>query len=241
MKVLVLGASGATGKLVVGQLIKRKISTRILIRESSVVPKEVLENPLVETIKGNINELNPSEMNNLILDCDMMVSCLGHNMSLKGMFGQPRYLVFDALRIISETVKNSTNKKIKMILMSTTGYTNAVSGEKNSVVERIILAILKLLLPPHRDNMKAADFLMKDIGTQDEQIKWVAVRPDTLINSDFVSPYEVCASPVRSPIFNAGKTSRMNVSHFIAELTTDEELWKKWSFKTPVVYNKDSN
>ncbi|MCF8018717.1 MAG: SDR family oxidoreductase [Vallitaleaceae bacterium] len=239
MKVLVLGASGATGKLVVEQLIKRKVSTRILIRESSVVPKEILENPLVETVKGNINELKPTKMKNLILDCDAIVSCLGHNMSLKGMFGQPRYLVFDALKNIHETAKNSTNKKIKIILMSTTGYTNAVSGEKNSIGERIILAILKLLLPPHRDNMKAANFLINDISKHDEQIEWVAVRPDTLINNDLVSPYEICASPVRSPIFNAGKTSRMNVSHFMAELITDETLWKKWLYKTPVIYNND--
>ncbi len=43
MKVLVLGASGATGKLVVMQLIKRKITTRILIRKSAVLPKEILK------------------------------------------------------------------------------------------------------------------------------------------------------------------------------------------------------
>ena len=66
MKALVLGASGATGKLIIRQLIKRNISTRILIRKSAVLPKEIVENPLVETVIGSINELDPSEIDHLV-------------------------------------------------------------------------------------------------------------------------------------------------------------------------------
>jgi nucleoside-diphosphate-sugar epimerase len=238
MRVLVLGASGATGKQVVKQFIKRQINTRILIRKSAVLSKDIQENPLVEIVKGNINELNDSEMNHLLRDCNVIISCLGHNVTLKGMFGKPRYLVFDAIKRISETVKNKADKKVKLILMSTTAYPNTLSGEKNSLGEKIILSLLKLLLPPHRDNVKAANYLLTKIGKEDENIGWIAVRPDTLVNYDEESPYEVCESPVRSPIFNAGKTSRINVSHFMAELAIDDTMWKYWQSKTPVVYNK---
>ena len=238
MKVLVLGASGATGSLVVRQLIKRKITTRILIRRTASLTEEIIESPLVETVEGNINELDQSEMNQLMADCNVVISCLGHNISFKGMFGKPRYLVFDAIKKISETVKNTANKKVKIILMNTTGYTNSLSGEKNSIVESIILSLLKFLLPPHRDNVRAANFLINEIGKEEKKIEWVAVRPDTLINNEEESAYEVFESPVRSPIFNAGKTSRINVSHFMAELVTDQELWEKWLYKTPVIYNK---
>lgn len=238
MKVLVLGASGATGKLVVMQFIKRKITTRILIRKSAVLPEEILENPLIEIVKGNINELDHSEMNNLVHNCNVIISCLGHNISIKGMFGQPRYLVLNAIRSLCETVSNNADKKVKLILMSTTAYTNTLSGEKNTLGERIIFSLLMFLLPPHRDNVKAANFLITEIGKEDEKIEWIAVRPDTLINDDAEGSYEICESPVRSPIFNAGKTSRINVSRFMAEITTDESLWRKWLFKTPVIYNK---
>ena len=238
MKVLVLGASGATGSLVVRQLIKRKITTRILIRRTASLTEEIIESPLVETVEGNINELDQSEMNQLMADCNVVISCLGHNISFKGMFGKPRYLVFDAIKKISETVKNTANKKVKIILMNTTGYTNSLSGEKNSIVESIILSLLKFLLPPHRDNVRAANFLINEIGKEEKKIEWVAVRPDTLINNEEESAYEVFESPVRSPIFNAGKTSRINVSHFMAELVTDQKLWEKWLYKTPVIYNK---
>ncbi|MGM7684718.1 NAD(P)H-binding protein [Cytobacillus sp. Hm23] len=181
MRVLVLGASGATGKQVVRQLIKRQINTRILIRNSATLPKDIKEHPLVEIKKGNINDLNDSEMNNLLLNCDVIISCLGHNPTLKGMFGKPRYLVFDVIKRISETVKDT---KVKLILMSTAGYTNTLSSERNSIGEKLILSLLYLFLPPHRDNVKAANYLIENIGEDYENIDWIAVRPDTLINID---------------------------------------------------------
>src|SRR6056297_1857888 len=140
MKALVLGASGATGKLVVMQLIKRKIPTRILVRKTAVLPKEIIEDSLIETVTGNINELNQAETDQLVQNCNVIISCLGHNISLKGMFGQPRYLVLDAIRRVCEragkNANKNTNKKAKIILMSTTGYTNTLLGEKNSLGER---------------------------------------------------------------------------------------------------------
>ena len=96
-------------------------------------------------------------MISLLQDCNAIVSCLGHNITIRGIFGKPRNLVFDTIRNISEIVKEKADKKVKLILMSTTGYTNTITGEKNSLGERIILSILKLLLPPHRDNVKAAN------------------------------------------------------------------------------------
>ena len=94
------------------------------------------------------------------------------------------------------------------------------------------------MLPPHVDNEKAADFLRIEIGQDDREIEWAAVRPDTLIDEDRVSDYEVHVSPTRSAIFNAGTTSRINVGHFMAELITDDETWSKWQGQMPVIYNK---
>jgi hypothetical protein len=68
----------------------------------------------------------------------------------------------------------------------------------------------------------------------------VAVRPDTLINEDIVTEYEIYASPARSALFNPGKTSRINVGYFMAKLIVDNELWNKWKGQMPVIYNKIS-
>jgi putative NADH-flavin reductase len=238
MKVLVLGASGATGRLVVMQLIKRQINTRVVVRERAILSAEIFDNPLVEIERGNIAEFTDSELISLLKDCNAIVSCLGHNITIRGIFGKPRNLVSDTIRKMGKMVKEKGDKKVRLILMSTTGYTNSISGEKNSSGERIILSILKLLLPPQRDNVRAADYLNEEIGKDNEKIEWIAVRPDTLVNEDNNSTYEVYESPVRSPIFNSGKTSRINVSHFMADLLIDESLWRQWRFKMPVVYNK---
>jgi nucleoside-diphosphate-sugar epimerase len=236
MRALVLGASGATGNLVVKQLIKRQTNTRIIVRKSAILPQEIIGHPLVEVIKGNINELNDSALNQLTSDCDVIVSCLGHNITFKGLFGKPRYLVFNAIRSVCETAINGDNR-IKLILMSTVAYTNFSIGERKSPAENIVLALVNLFLPPHRDNVRAANYLINTIGKMNEMVEWVAVRPDSLVNDDEESPYEIYDSPVRIILKNAGETSRINVGHFMAELANDDVLWNKWKCKTPVLYN----
>jgi uncharacterized protein YbjT (DUF2867 family) len=48
MKTLVLGASGATGKLVVQQLVKRKIQTRIVVKKSAILPRKITEKKILK-------------------------------------------------------------------------------------------------------------------------------------------------------------------------------------------------
>jgi hypothetical protein len=95
-----------------------------------------------------------------------------------------------------------------------------------------------LLLPPHVDNEKAADYLRTKIGQDDTMVEWAAVRPDDLINEKEVTEYEVHPSPIRSAIFNAGKVSRINVADFMATLIHDDKLWQKWKGQMPVIYSK---
>lgn len=238
MKVLVVGASGATGKQVVQQLLNRGVFVRILIRATANVKDVICQHGHVETVRGSITEFTEEAMDTLIDGCDAVVSCLGHNISFKGMYGNPRTLVRDAISMIHKAVKRCSGKKIKLILMSTSGYTNFKANEKNSFGEKLVLTALELLLPPHRDNMLAGRYLQNSIGLGDAQVEWVAVRPDSLINEEQASSYVVHASPVRNPIFNAGKTSRNNVGLFMADLLTDEKLWQQWRGEMPVVYNE---
>ena len=239
MKILILGASGATGKLVTMQFVKRKINVRILVRENAFLPKEILESANVEILKGNICDFNNEQILSLLKDCTAVISCLGHNITFKGIFGKPHYLVYSTIKKICEAIEKNESSLKKIILMSTTAYTNKDNGEKNKVGEKIIFALLMLLLPPHKDNMRAGKYLNRKIGKKISNIEWVAVRPDTLFNEEVESKYNIYESLIRSPMFNAGKTSRINVSHFMAELINNEELWEKWKYKMPVIYNEE--
>ena len=239
MKVLILGASGATGKLVVSQLYKRNITSRIVVRKNASLPEEILNNEMIEIVRGDISEFDYSTNVKLIEGCNAVVCCLGHNLTIKGLFGKPHMLVYGSLKNICDVIIKNSGEKFKVILMNTTGNINKDTQEQRSLGEKIILSLLKVLLPPHRDNVTAANYLLHSIGKNNPKIEWTAVRPDSLINNEKESLYEVFESPTRSPIFNAGKTSRINVSHFIAELLIDKELWQRWKNKMPVIYNKE--
>jgi nucleoside-diphosphate-sugar epimerase len=237
MKVLVLGASGATGRLVVLQLIKKNIDVRIVVRESAVIPVQISENKSIETVKGNINDFDIAQIKDLIGDCDCIVCCLGHNINLKGIFGHPHKLVFKAIEKITQALHPSDPNK-KLILMSTTAYTNKKEGETDTFGERAAFNLLERLLPPHKDNMLAANHLIYKVGSV-ANVDWVAVRPDSLFDEEKESEYEIHHAKTRSPIFNPGRTSRINVSHFMAELLVNDRLWQEWKHRTPAIYNKE--
>lgn len=237
MKVLVLGASGATGKLVVQQLVIKNIKVRAVVRESAIISSQISSDVSIEIIKGNINDFQIEKIYDLVKDCDSVICCLGHNISLKGIFGPPHKLVSNTVAKIIEVLQ-SQNQNQKFILMSTTAYTNRKAGEVNTFGEKIVFSLLKVILPPHKDNMLAANLLVHKLNPKSE-INWVAVRPDSLSDEENVSKYEIHNYKTRSPIFNPGKTSRINVSHFMAELVTNDLLWQEWKHKTPVIYNKE--
>jgi len=125
------------------------------------------------------------------------------------------------------------------VLMNTTGNRNRDLSEPISFGQKCVIGLIRVMVPPHVDNEQAADYLRSRIGQNDTAIEWAAVRPDSLIDETEVTEYEVHPSPIRSAIFDAGKTSRINVGHFMAELITDDLTWNKWKGQMPVIYNKE--
>jgi hypothetical protein len=125
--------------------------------------------------------------------------------------------------------------------MNTAGNSNRDLPEQISLGEKGVIGLLRLLLPPHVDNEKAADYLRTQIGQEDKTIGWAVVRPDSLLDENEVTAYEAHPSPTRSALFNPGVTSRINVAHFMAELITNDDVWRQWQGQMPVIYNKVSS
>lgn len=241
MTTLVVGASGATGKLLVEQLLNMGQEVKVIIRPTGKTPDTWKNNDKISIIKANISEISVNEMMNYLIDCQSVASCLGHNLTLKGILGKPRKLVTDAVKLLCMAIqKNSPDKPIKFVLMNTTGNRNRDLNEPISIGEKLVMGLIRLLVPPQPDNEKAADFLRVNIGQKNKLIDWVAVRPDTLINEDNVTEYELYASPIRSAISNPGKTSRINVGNFMSRLIVENDLWNKWKGQMPVIYNKET-
>ena len=241
MTTLVVGASGATGKLLVDQLLKSGQRVKVIVRSTSNIPDFWSSDDKVTIIKQGITQISVDEMAKHLSDCQAVASCLGHNLTWKGIFGKPKKLVTDTVRLLCEAIlKNTPEKPIKFVLMNTAGNSNRDLGEPISFGEKIVIGLLRLLLPPHPDNEKAADYLRITIGQKNPYIEWVAVRPDSLVNEEKVTEYSLHISPTSSAIFNPGKTSRINVGHFMARLITEDDIRNKWKGQMPVIYN-DTN
>lgn len=238
MTTLVAGASGATGKLLVEQLLAEGHKVKIIVRPSSQLPNEWNTTANLTIIRKAISDIGVEEMAGYVADCDAVASCLGHTLSFKGIYGKPRRLVTNAVKTICEAItRNRPQQPVRFVLMNTAGNRNRDLKEPVSIPHRMVIALLRLLLPPHPDNEKAADHLRVNVVQHNPFIEWVAVRPDSLVNAEKVSPYSLHPSPVSSPIFKPGKTSRINVANFMYRLMTEEEIWKEWRGRMPVVYN----
>lgn len=241
MTALVVGANGATGRLLVAQLLHHGHSVKVIVRSLDSLPQDIQNHSKVSVIRASILSLSEAEMAEHVRGCDAVASCLGHNMSLKGIFGSPRRLVTDATRRLCEAIKaTKSDEPTKFVLMNTTGNSNRDLEEPISFAQKCVIGLLRVVLPPHVDNEKAADYLRIEIGQSDDAIEWAAVRPDGLVDEDLVTEYDVHPSPLRSAIFDAGVTSRINVGHFMAALITDDDLWNRWKGQMPVIYNIES-
>lgn len=235
MKILVLGATGQTGYHVVTQFLENNIQVKAIVRNTDKF-RDIQNIENLQLFKESILAIEDKRFKEILVDVDAVICCLGHNLSLRGIFGKPHYLVTEA---IEKTIKNANGKKLeKFVLMNTTGCLNTKLKEKFSFGESLVMGIMRALLPPQRDNERALRYLEANHKV-DESLEWIAVRPDTLITQDQVTNYEVFESTQRSPIFNAGKTSRINVAHFIMTLVSNKEIWNKWKFQMPVIYNKE--
>ncbi|MGD8396291.1 MAG: SDR family oxidoreductase [Candidatus Eiseniibacteriota bacterium] len=238
MTTLVLGATGATGRLLVRQLLDRQHEVRAIVRSPDRLPATLRDHERLSLTRASLLELGDSEIARHVEGCSAVASCLGHTVSWRGIYGHPRRLVTEATRRVCAAIRaQAPTRPTRFVLMNTTANRNRDLPEPVSIAQRCVLALLRILVPPHADNEAAADFLRTEVGPRDPAIEWVAVRPDGLIDEDVVTEYDVHPSPIRSAIFNAGQTSRIHVAHFMAELITDGTTWDRWKGQMPVIYN----
>ena len=241
MNILIVGATGATGRLLVEQLLNRGHNVKVIVRSAAKLPQAIRNHENLSVVQASLLDLSDAELAQHVSGCDAVASCLGHNMTLKGLFGRPRKLVTDAARRLCDAVKaNRPEKPVKYVLMNTAGNSNRDLNEPISFAQKGVNGLLRLLLPPHVDNEQAADYLRVKIGQKDNLVEWAVVRPDSLTDEADVTAYDVHPSPIRSALFDPGQTSRINVGHFMADLITEDEIWQKWIGQMPVIYNKVS-
>jgi nucleoside-diphosphate-sugar epimerase len=228
---LVVGATGATGRHVVRMLQARGQNVRVVVRSKKRM-LELLDGEIGDNLsitEASISDLSTSEIKALTAGCTAVVCCLGHTLNFKGIWGHPRKLVTDAVKVLTNSVED---EKIKFILMGSDGVANPNGqDDKRPFIDRMVLAMLRFLLPPVADNEDAAHYL-HSLG-RDTSVEWCVVRPDDLIDGE-VSNYILLPKP-KYGLFGPGKTTRSNVANSMVELILNEDEWQKWKFQMPVI------
>lgn len=231
---LVVGATGATGSLLLEQLLLAGGQVRAIVRSPEKLKDEVRSHPNLKIILASVLEIPDAEMREHVRGCVAVISCLGHTMDFKGIYGAPQQLVTDTVRHLCRAIEgNAPIDPVRFILMNSVGVANPDIDAQRTLFDRGFLVVLRRGMPPHRDNEHALHYLKQDVATSNPYIEWCAVRPDSLTNSD-VSQYEILPSPVTG-IFSGRPTARANVAHFMTALVSGIALWQQWKFRTPVI------
>ena len=210
---------------------------RAIVRARGRLPADVIGNPKLTVIEADLLSLPDEELRQHLRGCDAIISCLGHVLSLKGIFGAPRDLVTSATRRLCRGVEAlRPPAPAKFILMSSVSvHRSARLDPRRGRFERAFVAVLRGLLPPAKDNQRAADFLLEEVGPNHPLIQWVVVRPDSLLEGG-VSEYTLHEGLVNS-LLAPGSTNMANVAHFVGELLTVPQTWAAWKGKLPVIVN----
>ncbi len=241
-RVLILGATGRTGSRVLAQLLEHGVPVRAIVRSAARLPTGSTDDPRLEVVEADLLELPAEELAEHLAGCGTVISCLGHPMSLRGIFGPPRDLVTEAVHRVRAAVETHQRARgpgeppaspVRLILMSSVSVNEPGHADTHrGRAERAYMWAMRVAVPPARDNQRAADAL-DEIGRSDPRLQWTAVRPDSLVDGD-VAKYVVHGGLVAS-LFKPDHTRMANVAHFMCELATDEATWRRWSGRLPVI------
>lgn len=235
--VLLVGGTGRTGRRALEQLLGRGVAVRAIVRSPRKLPVGATADPNLEVIEASLLSLGDEELRRHLRGCDAVVSCLGHVLSVRGVLGPPRDLVALATARLCRAIESLQGAApVKLILLSSVSVMRPHGLDtRRGAFERAVLWVLRGLLPPARDNQRAADFLHDDVGTDNPFVQWTAVRPDTLLEGE-VSEYALHQGLVNG-LFSPGSTNMANVAHFMGELVTNPRAWEDWRGRWPVITN----
>lgn len=238
-RVLLIGGTGRTGGQVLAQLLERGAHVRAIVRSVGRLPPGLAGRPGLELIEADVLSLTDEALSEHVRGCDAAISCLGHTVSLKGVFGPPHDLVARATERVCEAIEATRPETpVRFILMSSVSVNHPGAAEaRRGALERAFVWLVRALVPPAKDNQRAADYLHHRVGMDSPFVRWVAVRPDTLLEGG-VTAYTLHGTFVNS-LFKPGRTNMANVAHFMCELASDPATWGPWSGRLPVIVNAE--
>ena len=183
----------------------------------------------LQITEAPIMQMKDEELKRMTQDCDAVVSCLGHQGTSSGIWGkEDRGLVTSTVRRLTSVMPSSA----KFIVMGSE-LVSAPGDDQRGFLERLLLSLLRLLIPPHVDNEQASDYMFS-LPRDGTSLEWCIVRPTSLREGP-PRKYAVYSKPPGS-LFGGYSVSRATVATFMVDLLTDAAKWDSHKYQAPVVH-----
>jgi putative NADH-flavin reductase len=205
VKVLIIGATGATGRILMGEALAQGHEVTALARNPSAVAPED-HRPRV--LQGNA--LDPSSVETAVAGQDAVLSALGTRST------RPTTLFSESTQNIISAMKKHGVRRLVCITGIGTGDSK---GHGGFLYDRIILPFVVKNVYEDKDRQEEA--------IRQSELDWVIVRPAQLTDEPARGEYRVFLGGA----YAAKKISRADVAAFmLAQLTDDTYV-----HKTPVI------
>ena len=205
MKILVLGATGGTGRLIVRDALVKGHSVVALVRS-----KASADLPGVDMIEGDARD--EGTLTRALDGCDAVISALGTGMG----FRKVDLLAVATRALVTAMTRNGVRR---LVCISALGVGDS-RGHGGFVFDRLFQPLLLRHAYKDKDRQEAA--------IRASSLDWVVVRPAML--TDDPARGSVRAVTDLAAV-NGGKIARADVARFVVEqLTTDT-----WLRRTPVL------
>ena len=196
MKLLVLGATGATGKHIVSQALEAGHDVTVFARDPA---KAGPERPRLRVIAGDFN--NSAALAGAMRGQDAVLSAIGRGYSFKS-----EHLIERAVPVIIAVMETAGIRRL--VFTSAYGVGDSFAGAP--LVPRIFFSTLLRGI--------YADKLIGERAIRSSRLDWTIVQPTKMTDGPATRRYQ---SGERLPISGMASISRADVAHFLLRAAGD--------------------
>jgi putative NADH-flavin reductase len=202
-KIIVFGASGGTGKLVVEQALEAGLRVTAVIRNPGAF---TINHENLEIIKGDV--FQPATFENALKEKDLVVSCLGTKDR------KPTTVYSEGLNNITTAMQKAGVNRIICISAGAVIVPPKSSFLLKFVVKNILQRLFKYTY---------ADMLLMEKLLMESGLNWTVIRAPRLTNGRKTGKYR---TEVNDNIRNPSTISRADLADYIVKHLTDEKTFK---------------
>ncbi|KAF9458742.1 NAD-P-binding protein [Collybia nuda] len=219
MRILILGATGPTGILVIRQALKEyQLCTIVLyVRSPEKVPNDLLQNPSIIIIEGQLD--NHEMLSKAIEGVDIVVSALGPSVK-KGPFHPSGTPLANAYLGIIEIMHQYQVKRL--ICLGTASITDP-SDKFNLAFSVLVNGVATLARNAYKDVVAIGE----NIRTKGADLDWTIVRVPILTQTE--------STGVIAGYVGDGKTNTFLARLGFASFVIREIEKKEWVRKAPLI------